>query len=304
MKREELVSRIENYMNVQKEYQESVRNAKGRKRFAVLDFFANNFGGRMFSGAVFGIVGLLAAAPLGIFALIPMAAACVLGFFAPKLAEKITLKLMTKFGNKYSKQYLGNKAEDMYAYHLICQKKLWNAKNADEISNKDLQNFCKDVKLNHDSYDRKLQEVLLDKIDKRNNKDYGKIVKILAKENFQNENTQQKVEKILAKNEEVLKPWYELNKECGEFASKLADCAKEFNPDMKAVNKKVYFADEKELRTAVNNYIEENNIKPVEFDTSKLFEDEDKKQRLTNYASKTKEKENEEVEEYSKKMYN
>ena len=302
MKKEELVSRIQNYMNVQKEYQQSLRNAKGRKRFAVLDFFANNFGGRTLSGSIFGVIGYIAALPLGIFALIPMVAASVLGFFVPKLVEKINLKLMGKFGRKYAKQYLGEKADSFYAYHLICQKELLEAKNFDEVSKKDLSEFCKTVKSNHNVYDSYLKEVVSDKIEKRYQKDYHKIVSILNKEGYESKNAQAKIERIIQKNEEVLKPWCDLQNECGAYASKIADCAKEFNPNIEVLNKKLYSADSSRLRKQVEQYIDNNMMKSVECNISSLFEDSKQNQRLTKYVSKNNEKE--ENEDFDKKLYN
>lgn len=301
MKKEELVSK---FMDIQKEYQMTVRNAKGKKIFAVLDFFANNIGGRVLSGAGFGVVGLLAAAPLGIFALIPMAAAWVLGFFVPKFVEKINLSLMGKFGNLYTKHYLASKAENDYAYYLICQKDLVNAENLDNVSKKDWKNFCKNALHTHYVYDSYLWQTLTKKIDKTRDKDAAKIRKIMKDSHFDADTKSAKVEEILKNHEKVLAPWCELKNECGKFASQLADCAKEFNPEMKMADKRSYFADKGKLRHDVEKYVEENELKAVEFDSSSLFEESNEKQNLTKYTSKDKENEKEEEKEFDKKMLN
>ena len=317
MKKEELVSK---FMDVQHEYQMTVRNAKGKKRFAFLNFFANNIGGRVFSGSVFGTAALLAAAPLGIFALIPMAAGLALGFFVPKIIEKINLSLMGKFGKLYTKHYLANKAEDQFAYYLICQKNLVNAENLDNVSKKDWKKFCEDALSTHYVYDSYLWEALTRKIDSRRYKDTVQIKKIMNNSHFDADTKRAKVEKILAKHEKALAPWCELKNECGKFAANIFECAKEFNPQTDVFIKKYekdngkleyspiyntssYFDNAEKLRKSVYDKYD-GFTKLVKCNMSALLEEPDCVQKFTDYTPKDKENGKEEEKGFDKEMLN
>lgn len=295
MKKEETVSKVQNYLNTFSDYRKIVEAQKGKKRFGVLDFFANNIGGRVFSGSIFGTVGLLLAAPLGIFALIPMAATGALGFFVPKIVEKINLKRMDGFGVKYTRHYLKEKACFWSGYHWIIQKKVSMAETDDEIADKDLNEFLETAKLAHKRYSEEALEFVREKIEKRTVMDEAKINKVLSNKGYSSSKKQAKVEKILAEHEKVVTPWFELNNEAKEFALNNTDCLKELDSNIQLVNDNNYFTNDNASYLRNKVYKSHNDImRPVEFDTQELSDEPKNNQHVVKVVSKNNEKEEQE----------
>ena len=295
MEKEKMIDDIERYMETQKEVCKKREKLKGRRFFDITEYFHSHFAGKfMLAGFLFNafLFGGYFALPLfGIATGLPAAAIVisfgvvgfVAGFFLPKLIHKICINLKGKFGRKYAKNYVYNGVHNHYVYNLICNKEVVKAERTSKIPQDKFKDFVKYAKSFPTSYKYDLDECMGNKIAKRHKKDFNKISKLLNSGDVYSQRTQDKINKIIEKNEKFVKPWCDLYNECGEYGIKFEEHARDFNKDMPPIVYNRFKADVGFLRKKVNRYIKQNGYQSVEFDAEAITDNE-QQSTLKNYT--------------------